>query len=282
LKLGQVEDGPSPLRPPRRLALGIEYDGSAYSGWQVQPHAATIQSALESALARVAAAPVALICAGRTDAGVHARAQVAHFDTQAVRRARAWLLGANTHLPSDICLRWVRPVPNHFHARYSVLSRTYRYWVLNRAARSALAAARAPLVHQPLAIEPMRAAAASLLGEHDFSAFRSVECQARSPVRVLRRVEIGRSGDWICIEMTANAFLHHMARNIVGLLLNVGLGRAPPEQAQRQLESRMRAACTVTAPACGLYLWRVEYPPQFELPSDSDMINTPPGWPASG
>jgi tRNA pseudouridine38-40 synthase len=269
------------MRPPRRLALGIEYDGSAYRGWQVQPQAASIQAALESALARVAAAPVALICAGRTDAGVHARAQVAHFDTHALRRARAWLLGTNTHLPSDISLRWVRPVPSHFHARYSALSRTYRYWILNRAARSALAAARAPLVHQPLAIEPMRAAAASLLGEHDFSAFRSLECQARSPVRMLRRVEIGRSGDWVCIEMTANAFLHHMARNIVGLLLNIGLGRAGPEEAQRQLESRLRAARTVTAPACGLYLWRVEYPTQFELPADSDMIN-PPGWPGSG
>jgi len=271
------------LRPTRRLALGIEYDGSAYSGWQVQPHSRTIQAALEAALAQVAAGPVALTCAGRTDAGVHARAQVAHFETAAVRRARAWVLGANAHLPRDISVQWVQSVPGHFHARYSALSRTYRYLILNRAARSALAAERALLVHQWLEIEPMREAAASLIGEHDFTAFRSIECQARSPVRMLRRLQIERRGDWVVMELSANAFLHHMARNLVGLLLSIGLGRARPEAARRQLEARIRESHTVTAPAWGLYLWRVDYPPQFGLPADSAMISAPvPGWPSMG
>lgn len=267
----------------RRVALGIEYQGGAYSGWQTQAEAPSIQRALEAALAQIADAPVGLICAGRTDAGVHARAQVAHFDTAAVRRDRAWLLGANTALPPDISVHWVQPVPGHFHARYSALARTYRYLILNRGARSALAQGRALLVHQRLGLEPMRAAAAALIGEHDFSAFRSSECQAHSPVRLLRRLTIERRDDWVVIELTANAFLHHMARNIVGLLLRIGLGRAPMSEARRQLEGRTRGPHTVTAPARGLYLWRVDYPPQFGLPGDSAMIHAPvPGWPPIG
>ena len=267
----------------RRVALGIEYQGGAYSGWQTQAEAPSIQRVLESALAYVADAPVGLTCAGRTDAGVHARAQVAHFDTEVKRRNRAWLLGANSRLPADISIQWLQPVPLHFHARYSALGRSYRYVVLNRTARSALAHGRALLVHQRLEIEPMRAAAASLLGEHDFSAFRSSECQAHSPIRVLRRLAIERSGDWVLIELSANAFLHHMARNIVGLLISIGLGRALPSEALSQLDSRVRTAHTITAPACGLYLWRVDYPPQFGLPTDSAMIQAAvPGWPPSG
>jgi tRNA pseudouridine38-40 synthase len=271
------------LRPARRLALGIEYDGSAYSGWQIQPQAPSIQRALERALGQIADKTVSLVCAGRTDAGVHALAQVAHFDTDVVRRGRAWLLGANTHLPRDISVQWIHPVPDHFHARYSALARSYRYLILNHTARSALAANRGLLVHQRLEIDPMRVAAESLLGEHDFTAFRSIECQARSPVRVLHRLGIERVGDWIIIELTANAFLQHMARNIVGLLLSVGLGRAAPTIARQVLEARARDAHTMTAPACGLYLWRVDYPPQFGLPDDSAMISAPiPGWPAVG
>lgn len=267
----------------RRVALGIEYQGGAYSGWQIQAEAPSVQGALEMALAQVADAPVALTCAGRTDAGVHARAQVAHFDTEVIRRNRAWLLGANTQLPSDISIRWVQSVPAHFHARYSALARIYRYLILNRAARSALAHGRALLLHQRLDLDPMRAAAASLIGEHDFSAFRSSECQAHSPIRLLRRLALERRGDWVSIELTANAFLHHMARNIVGLLINVGLGRADVGDARRQLDSRQRSAHTVTAPACGLYLWHVDYPPQFGLPSDSAMIHAEvPGWPSIG
>lgn len=266
----------------RRVALGIEYLGGAYSGWQTQAEAPSIQQSLEAALARVADAPVGLICAGRTDAGVHARAQVAHFDTEVVRRNRAWLLGTNTHLPADISIRWVQPVPVHFHARYSALARSYRYFILNRTARSALAQGRALLVHQRLDLGAMQEAAASLLGEHDFSAFRSSECQAHSPVRVLRRLSIEPDGDRVLIELTANAFLHHMARNIVGLLLSIGLHRAPVGEARSQLELRRRTEHTVTAPACGLYLWRVHYPPQFGLPGDSAMIRAVTGWPSIG
>jgi len=252
----------------RRIAIGVEYDGGAYSGWQAQPHARSIQAVLEAALARVADAPVALVCAGRTDAGVHAHEQVAHFDTRAVRSPRAWLLGANTYLGADVSVRWVHAVPDHFHARYSALSRTYRYLILNRGARSALAAGRALLVHQPLDITAMQAGAAQLLGEHDFSAFRSAQCQSRSPVRVLQRLAIERSGEWVTIEASANAFLHHMARNLVGVLLAIGLHRTAPEAARLQLRSRVRDPRTVTAAAAGLYLWRVHYPPPFALPID--------------
>ncbi|HEY5020080.1 MAG TPA: tRNA pseudouridine(38-40) synthase TruA [Steroidobacteraceae bacterium] len=266
----------------RRIAVGIEYEGSAYCGWQVQNAAPSVQAALETALSRVADESIGIICAGRTDAGVHARAQVAHFDTAAARSAHAWLLGANTYLPRDISLRWVRAVPDHFHARYSALARTYRYLILNRAARSALAAGRALLVHQPLDIAAMEQGARWLLGEHDFSAFRSSECQAHSPVRQVRALQLRRSGDWISIDVTANAFLHHMVRNIVGLLLAIGQGRSPPERARQQLQSRSRCLGEATAAALGLYLWRVEYPaafglPEFGLPADSAMIDAAVG-----
>ena len=254
----------------RRIAIGIEYDGSAYSGWQSQPHARSIQAVIEAALARVADAPVALVCAGRTDAGVHAREQVAHFDTSAVRTARAWLLGANTYLGAEVSLRWAQAVPDHFHARYSALSRTYRYLILNRSARSALAAGRALLVHQWLDVAAMQAGAAQLLGEHDFSAFRSAQCQSRSPMRVLQRLTVERSGEWVMIEASANAFLHHMARNLVGALLAIGLLRAAPESAGAQLRARVRDPRTVTAAAAGLYLWRVQYPPPFALPAAAE------------
>jgi tRNA pseudouridine38-40 synthase len=259
----------------RRLAVGIEYDGSAYCGWQQQRAAPSVQAALEAALSRVADAQVTLTCAGRTDAGVHARAQVAHFDTAAVRVSHAWLMGANTYLPRDISLHWVRPVPDHFHARHSALGRTYRYLILNRTARSALAAGRALLVHQPLDVESMRAGARYLIGEHDFSAFRSSECQAHSPVRQLRALAIERHGDWVQLDVTANAFLHHMVRNIVGLLLAIGLGRAGPERAREQLESRARSEGEATAAALGLYFWRVEYPGAFGLPAEDSAIMHP-------
>jgi len=264
----------------RRIAIGIEYDGSAYSGWQIQSGSPSIQATIETALSRVADAPVGLVCAGRTDAGVHAHAQVAHFDTLATRNLRAWLLGTNTYLPRDVSLQWAQFMPDHFHARYSALSRTYRYLILNRTARSALAGGRALLVHQRLDVQAMRAAVVGLIGEHDFSAFRSVQCQSRSPVRVLHRLDIERSGDWVTVEVRANAFLHHMVRTLVGVLLMVGEHRVDPEFARVQLHSRVRDPRTVTAAASGLYLWQVDYPPQFGLPSDSAIIGVPvPGWP---
>jgi tRNA pseudouridine38-40 synthase len=256
----------------RRLAVGVEYDGGPYSGWQVQSNAPSVQGLLEAALGRIADHPVETTCAGRTDAGVHARAQVAHFDTAAVRTSHAWLLGINHYLPSDISVRWVRPVPDHFHARYSARWRSYRYLILNRSARSALAAGRALLVHQPLEAALMQQAGAWLIGEHDFSAFRSSECQSHSSVRELQSVTVGRQGDWVHVDVTANAFLHHMVRNIVGLLLAVGIGRVPPERARQQIESRERSQGEATAAAHGLYLWGVDYPPEFGLPADSAIM----------
>jgi tRNA pseudouridine38-40 synthase len=264
----------------RRVAVGLEYDGGAYCGWQQQNGAASVQAALEQALSRVADQPISTVCAGRTDAGVHAREQVAHFDTDAARSPRAWLLGANTHLPRDISLRWVAAVPEHFHARFSAVARSYRYLILNRVTRSALAHGRALVAHHRLDVAAMQAGAQWLLGEHDFSAFRSAECQARSPVRQLHLLRVARSGDWVAIDVTANAFLHHMVRNIVGLLLAIGQQRAAPERAREQLESRTRSTGEATAAAQGLYLWRIDYAAQFGLPADSAIIDAPIlGWP---
>ena len=250
-----------------RIAVGLEYDGSAYAGWQVQPAAPSIQAITERALARIAAAPVALVCAGRTDAGVHALNQVAHFDTLAVRPLRSWVLGANSELPADVSLTWARPVPAHFHARFSAEARTYRYLILNRGARSALHMQRATWVHRPLDEAAMGAAAALLVGEHDFSAFRAAECQARSAVRRLTHLTVARRGHWVVIEAQANAFLHHMVRNLAGLLIAVGKGDAAPQWAGEVLAGRDRTRGAATAPAAGLYLAGVRYPAAFGLPS---------------
>lgn len=251
-----------------RIAVGLEYDGGAYAGWQSQRAAASIQETVQAALARVAAEPVALVAAGRTDAGVHALGQVAHFDAQALRPMRGWVLGANTHLPPDVSLRWARRVPGHFHARYSAEWRTYRYVVRNAGVRSALAAGRATQIHRPLDHERMQEAGEALVGEHDFSAFRSSECQAHSAVRRLRSVMVSRRGEWLCMEVTANAFLHHMVRNIAGLLIAVGRGDLAPGFAAEVLASRDRTRNAATAPPEGLYLWHVSYPRVFGLPED--------------
>ena len=250
-----------------RIAVGLEYDGTLYAGWQTQPSLRTVQEVVEAALGRVAAQPVSLICAGRTDAGVHARGQVAHFDTHASRSLRGWMLGANTELPSDVSVSWARPVPAHFHARYSAEARTYRYIILNRASRSALASKRAAWVYRLLDHERMAQAAAALCGQHDFSAFRSSQCQAKSPVRRMEKLTVERRGDWVVIEATANAFLHHMMRNIAGLLIGIGKGDAAPSWAQEVLEGRDRTRSAATAPAAGLYLWAVRYPAPFGLPA---------------
>jgi len=250
-----------------RIAVGIEYDGFAYAGWQAQAERATVQTIAERALGSVAAEPVTLTCAGRTDAGVHAFGQVAHFDTHALRSGRGWVLGANSGLPVDVSLSWAVPVPAHFHARYCAEARTYRYLILNRTARSALTAHRAAWVHRPLDEERMAQAAAMLHGEHDFSAFRSSECQARSPIRRIERLSVERRGDWILIEATANAFLHHMMRNIAGLLIAIGKAEAPPSFAGEVLEGRDRTRNAATAPAAGLYLMSVRYGEAFGLPA---------------
>lgn len=250
-----------------RIAVGLEYQGTRYAGWQSQRSADTVQVLAEGALGKVAAETVSLVCAGRTDAGVHARGQVAHFDTRANRSMRAWMLGANSELPRDISVSWVRPVPAHFHARYSAEARTYRYLVFNRASRSGLLSSRVTWVHRPLDAGRMAQAAAALEGEHDFSAFRAAECQAKSPIRRMERLTVTRRGDWLAIEATANAFLHHMVRNIAGLLIRIGKGDAPPSWAAEVLAGRDRRVSAATAPAAGLYLWHVRYPGAFALPT---------------
>jgi tRNA pseudouridine38-40 synthase len=258
-----------------RVAVGIEYDGSAYAGWQAQASLPTIQQIAEQALGAVAAEAVSLVSAGRTDAGVHACGQVAHFETEANRSARSWVLGANSELPSDVSVSWARAVPAHFHARYSAEARTYRYLIVNRLARAALAASRAAWVHRPLDHERMDAAARALEGEHDFSAFRAAECQARSPIRRVESVRVERRGDWVVIAVTANAFLHHMMRNIAGLLIEVGKGDVPASWVAEVLEGRDRRRNAATAPAAGLYLQAVRYPAAFGLPAAPDAAVLP-------
>jgi tRNA pseudouridine38-40 synthase len=250
-----------------RIAIGIEYDGRAYAGWQAQAAAPTLQQVLERALGRIADEPVALTCAGRTDAGVHALGQVAHFDTHASRSLRGWVLGANSELPRDVVLAWATPVPAHFHARYCAEARSYRYLISNRLARPALLADRAAWIHRPLDHERMHAAAQALLGEHDFSAFRAADCQAKSPVRRMERIHVDRQGDFVVIEATANAFLHHMMRNIAGMLIAIGRGDVPVEFAREVLAGRDRTLNAATASAAGLYLLAVRYPAAFALPA---------------
>jgi len=249
----------------QRFAAGVEYDGRAYSGWQSQPGLNTVQETVERALGRVADGPVACTCAGRTDAGVHALSQVIHFDSLAARTERGWRLGANTYLPPDVSVVWVREVPEHFHARYSALARTYRYLILNRDSRPGLAHGRATWERRPLDAPRMHDAAQVLLGEHDFSSFRAIECQAKSPVRRVDALSVTRGGEWVTLEITANAFLHHMVRNVAGLLLAVGQGESPPERVAAVLAARDRKVNAATAPPDGLYFAAVRYPPEFGL-----------------
>jgi len=250
----------------RRIAIGIEYDGAAYAGWQSQASAPSVQGRIEIALSAVANSPINVTCAGRTDAGVHAIGQVAHFDTEVERSTRSWTLGANTHLPNDICVLWAREVPSRFHARYSALVRTYRYLILNRPSRPALLRHRACWIHRVLDERRMAEAALHLLGEHDFSAFRAAECQSRTPVRRVEAIDVRRSGEYVCLDVRANAFLHHMVRNIAGVLIEVGTGDAESGWVRAVLEGRDRTLGGVTAPPGGLYLLAVKYPPEFELP----------------
>jgi tRNA pseudouridine38-40 synthase len=226
-----------------------------------------VQDALEPALSQIAGEAVSLTAAGRTDRGVHARAQVAHFDTRASRPASAWVRGVNALLPDAVAVLWSREVPGDFHARYSASSRTYRYELINRPVRPALHASHVGWFHVPLDVEKMRAAAALLVGEHDFSAFRSSECQAKTPVRVLHALEVQGRGERIDFILRANAFLHHMVRNIVGTLIYVGKGRHPPAWALEVLESRDRSRAAPTFGPEGLYLEKIEYDARWGLPA---------------
>ena len=263
-----------------RFAAGLEYDGRAYSGWQFQPGLRTVQDVVQGALARVADSSIDVVCAGRTDAGVHASAQVLHFDSEAVRSERAWRLGANTYLPEDVSVLWVREVPLHFHARFSATARSYRYLILNRDSRPGLDTGRATWQRRPLDHERMHSSAQVLVGEHDFSAFRAVECQSRSPLRRVEEVSVRRTGDWVHLDITANAFLHHMVRNVAGLLMSVGEGESAPERVATVLASRDRRSNAATAPPDGLYLAAVRYPAEFGLSarcSQSAMIHRSAG-----
>jgi len=250
-----------------RVALGIEYDGTSYNGWQRQKNGIGVQQRLEEALARVADEPVEVVCAGRTDTGVHASGQVVHFDTTADRSERGWLLGANTNLPPDISVSWVRQVGDDFHARFSATGRRYRYVILNRLQRSALHRHRAWWVYQPLDERAMQEAAQPLLGEHDFSAFRAAGCQAKSAMRELTSISVTRCGDWLTVEVAANAFLMHMVRNITGTLAAIGRGEQPVSWVRDVLESRDRTVGGVTAPPQGLTLVAVDYPEAFGIPA---------------
>ncbi len=249
-----------------RYALGIEYDGSRYAGWQWQPNVSSVQAALQAALGRVADHPVEVTCGGRTDAGVHARGQVVHFDSPAVRAERGWALGANTHLPRDMAVLWVARVDADFNARYSALARRYRYLIVNRNCRPGLDHDRVCWIHQPLDEVAMHAAGQVLVGEHDFSAFRAAECQANSPIRRVARLTVARQGEWVWIDIEANAFLHHMVRNIAGTLIEVGRARQPGTWVEQVLKSRDRGAAGFTAPAAGLTLQEIRYPERFGLP----------------
>ncbi len=249
-----------------RWAARIEYVGTAYAGWQRVNHNLSVQQKLEEALSIVADHPVQVMAAGRTDAGVHGLGQVVHFDTSSIRNTLAWTLGANVHLPADISLRWAQPVGLDFHARHCALSRHYRYVFHNTRARSALTAARATFWHRPLDAEAMHSAAQSLLGEQDFTALRDAECQSPTPMRNVMAIKVWRSGEFVAIDIRANAFLHHMVRNIAGTLAEVGQGKRPVVWVAEVLASRKRALAGMTAPPDGLYFVGPEYPAQFGLP----------------
>lgn len=255
-----------------RYALGIEYDGSQYHGWQRQKHSLGVQQVVEQALSKIAAVPVSVVCAGRTDTGVHATAQVVHFDIPAQRPERAWTLGANTSLPDAVAVTWAKEVDSSFHARFSALARTYRYIIWNRPYRPAIHAKRVTWVFQPLNEHAMNQAAQALVGQHDFTSFRAQGCQARHPVREVQAISVHRSGHLIYLDIQANAFLHHMVRNIAGSLIAIGRGEQPVGWLGELLALRERRLAGVTAPPHGLYLSQVHYPEHYALPPHPDLV----------
>lgn len=248
-----------------KIALGVEYDGSAFHGWQYQGDVRSVQEELEQALSRVAAHQVTVHCAGRTDTGVHATGQVVHFETRANRTMRSWILGSNTNLPDDISISWAKEMPENFHARFSAVGRHYRYHIINRPFRSALWRHRAVWVHRPLDVPCMQRAAHSLIGTHDFSSYRALGCQAKHPVRTLHSLKVSQSGEIVTVEVHANAFLHHMVRNIAGVLIAIGKGDQSEDWAREILELRDRTRGGVTAPPHGLCLTQVDYPDEYGL-----------------
>jgi tRNA pseudouridine38-40 synthase len=250
-----------------RIALGLEYDGSAFCGWQTQPGACGVQDHLQQALRQFTQQDVEAVAAGRTDAGVHASAQVVHLDANVEREPHSWVRGTNSNLHPSARVLWASPMPDDFHARYSARARTYRYLLVNTPVAPAILKGKAGWHHRPLDAARMHAAAQVLVGEHDFSAFRDAECQAKSPVRTLSAITIARHDSLISFTLRANAFLHHMVRNIVGSLAYVGDGRQPQEWIAQLLDSRDRRHAAPTFMPDGLYLAGIEYDQAFTLPA---------------
>ena len=255
-----------------RIALGLEYDGSTFHGWQTQPGGNTVQDHLERALAKVHDAPISTIVAGRTDAGVHATAQVVHFDASHDRPETAWVRGVNSHLPDGVSVLWARTVDEAFHARFGARERAYRYVLLNHAVRPALMVRRTGWVHAELDVDSMLDVAQCLLGTHDFSAFRAAECQAKSPIRELRETRVSRQGHYVYFDFRGNAFLHHQVRNMVGALVWIGLGRRPVHWLAELLQCRDRTQGAATFAPDGLYLVDVRYDAEWNLPVSEHRI----------
>lgn len=243
----------------------VEYDGSDFCGWQRQSHVPSVQEAVESAISLVANHEVGIACAGRTDTGVHALGQVMHFETNAQRELRSWLLGINSNLPRSVVLRSIKPMPEDFHARFSAFSRSYRYIISNQSVRPALLAKRAAWEYSPLDAGLMQTGANYLIGEHDYTSFRALGCQAKSPVRKISKLSVQREGALVIIDVTANGFLHHMVRNLAGVLMSIGKSEYSPEWAQEVLMKKDRASGGVTAQAQGLYFMSVQYDPKYQL-----------------
>ena len=249
-----------------RIALGVEYNGSDYFGWQSQPDGRTVQDNIQQAISRIACEPVSIIAAGRTDTGVHALEQVIHFDTMTERALSAWVRGVNAFLPSGIAILWAHPVEEEFHARFSAQARSYQYVLINRPVRSAVHHGSVGWFHAALNLKTMQEAAGYLIGTHDFSSFRAAECQAKSPVKTLSRLDIQQNGDTLIFNFTADAFLHHMVRNIVGCLVYVGKGKHPPIWIKQVLDARQRSVAAPTFSPDGLYLRRIKYDAKWGLP----------------
>ncbi len=266
----------------QRIVLGVEYNGSQYCGWQWQKNRRSVQVTLEDALTKIANHPVTVTCAGRTDAGVHALEQIVHFDTTANRHTDAWLLGGNSNLPPDVRITWVQPAIGDFHARYSAIARFYRYIILNRPVQSALSYQQTTWCYPPLDAEKMHQAAQHLIGNHDFSSFRAQGCQSKSPQRIMYFVNVHREGERVIIDISANAFLHHMVRNIAGVLMAIGSGKQPVDWTLDLLAAKNRKQAAVTAPPDGLYLGGVLYPEHYgihkhpifqQLPADAKRFD---------
>ena len=264
-----------------RIALAVEYNGSDFCGWQRQPHSPSVQQELERALGVVADHPVTVICAGRTDTGVHALAQIVHFETAAQRPLKAWTFGVNSNLPASVSVHWAAVVSDDFHARFSAQTRSYQYRIFNRLNRPAIYSGQVTWVHRELDVLPMQQAAAALLGEHDFSSFRAAECQAHHPVRRVHRLQVQRRGDMVLIDITANGFLHNMVRIVAGSLIRIGTGEEEVAWLSSLLAARDRTLAGMTAKPDGLYFVNASYPAEFGIPEFVDpVLQSLPGQPA--